>query len=128
MDAELAGEGTDHMMQTIIVIMLTAVLSSGLTLVLAYLLYRLYFEKQLDQQLNQMQVEFEARVKSGVTAAAMDLLPELRAQVKLGFLDALQESRAAGLVEDTAKVMATGAGLVENGLSVLLGLGSKPRR
>lgn len=116
------------MMQTIVVIVLTAFLSGGLTLGLGWLLYRLHFEKQLDRMLDQMQVEFEARVKSGVTAAAMDLLPELRAQVKLGFMDALQESRAAGLVEDTAKVMATGAGLVENGLSVLLGLGSKTRR
>ncbi|MGH8460368.1 MAG: hypothetical protein ACRESS_02060 [Stenotrophobium sp.] len=115
-------------MQTIVVIVLTAFLSGGLTLGLGWLLYRLHFEKQLDRMLDQMQVEFEARVKSGVTAAAMDLLPELRAQVKLGFMDALQESRAAGLVEDTAKVMATGAGLVENGLSVLLGLGSKTRR
>ncbi|MGH8505925.1 MAG: hypothetical protein ACRETM_08165 [Stenotrophobium sp.] len=116
------------MMQTIMLIVPTALLSSGLTLVLAWLLYRLRLEKLLDQQLEQIQIEFEARVKSGVTAAAMDMLPELRAQVKLGFLDALQESRAAGLVEDTAKVMATGAGLVENGLSVLLGLGSKTRR
>lgn len=114
-------------MQMITLIVLTALLSSGLTMVLAWLLYRLRLEKQLTLQLEQIQVEFEARVKSGVTAAAMELLPELRAQVKLGFLDALQESRAAGLVEDTAKVMATGAGLVENGLSVLFGVG-KPKR
>lgn len=114
-------------MQTIMLMVLTALLSSGLTLALAWLLYRLRLEKELDKQLEQIQVEFEARVKSGVTAAAVELLPDLRAQVKLGFLDALQESRAAGLFEDTAKVVATGAGLVENGLSVLFGV-SKPKR
>ena len=119
------------MMHDVLLVLLTALASSAITLALAYVLYRRYWESALDRQLTEIQSEFEARVKSGVLAAGEELLPDLREQVRLGFSDALSQSHAAGLVEDTAKVMNVGrdlgAGIVETGLNALFGLG-KPRR
>ncbi|MGH8457115.1 MAG: hypothetical protein ACRETW_11605 [Stenotrophobium sp.] len=107
-------------------LLLTALLASVFTWVLAWLLFRLHFRKQLDQAITELQAEFETRVKNGVKTAAMELLPDFRQAVKLGFTDAMTASHAAGFVEDTAKMMSAGAGIVENGLSALLGI--KPRR
>lgn len=109
-------------------VLLTAILSSLLTWAVAYLFFRAHLEKRLDAQVLKLQAEFEERVKSGVRAAGADLLPALREQVKLGFIDAVNQSTAAGLVEDTARVVSTGAGLVESGLNVLLGLGKNVKR
>lgn len=103
----------------------TAFSSSVFTLVLAYLLYRLWGEKRLDAELLAMQEEFEQRVKSGVLAAGEELLPAFREQVALGFTDALKASHTAGLMEDTAKRVAAGTGLLEKSFGNLFGV--KPR-
>ncbi|PTU32099.1 hypothetical protein [Stenotrophobium rhamnosiphilum] len=106
-------------------ILLTALASSVITLLLAYVLFRWHWEPQLDKRLDQLQIEFESRVKSGVYAAGQELLPDLREQVKLGFVDALSQSHTAGLMEETAKVVSVGkdfgAGIVETGLNALFG-------
>lgn len=109
-------------------IMMTAALTSLMTWGLAYLLFRGYVQKRLEQEVLKLQEEFEERVRRGVRTAGADLLPELREQVKQGLLDGLNQSKAAGLVEDTARVVSTGAGLVESGLSALLGLGKQTKR
>ena len=111
-----------------LIVILTALLSSLLTLLLAYILFRTHLEKRLDEQALKLQAEFEARVKSGVLAAGMELLPALREQVKLGFLDVVNKSTAAGFVEDTARAVSTGAGLVESGFNALLGLGKPGKK
>lgn len=120
------------MIHDVLLVSLTALASSTVTLLLAYLIYRRHLQPQLDQQLEQVQVEFEARVKAGVLEAGQELLPQFREQVKLGFTDALAASHTAGLVEETAKVMSVGkdlgAGIVETGLNALFGLGKPPRR
>jgi hypothetical protein len=120
------------MLHDVIFVLLTALLSSIVTWGLAYVLYRQRLEAELDRRLAQIQAEFEERVKSGVRAAALELLPDLREQVKLGFIDAMTQSRAAGLVEDTAKVFSAGAGLgaglFETGVNALLGLTKSPKR
>ena len=119
------------MLHDALMLLLTALCSSLLTWGLAWWVYRSSLEARLDRRLEQLQVEFEARVKSGVTAAAVELLPELRKQVMQGFADALAQSRAAGIVEDTAKVVSAGAGIgagiVETGLSALFGF-TKPNK
>lgn len=119
------------MVHDVMLVVMTALMSSVVTLLLSYLLYRRYIEPRLDRQLQQIQAEFEARVKAGVQEAGMELLPDLRQQVKLGFTDALSESHTAGLVEETAKVMSVGkdlgAGIVETGLNALFGR-SKPTK
>jgi hypothetical protein len=120
------------MVHDVMLVLLTALMSSAITLLLAYLIYRRHLEPQLDQRLEQIQAEFEARVKAGVHEAGMELLPEFRQQVKLGFTDALSQSHTAGLVEETAKVMSVGkdlgAGIVETGLNALFGLGKSTKR
>ena len=120
------------MLHNVLLVVLTALLSSAITLGLAYALFRRYWEPQLDRRLDQIHAEFEARVKSGVYAAGQELLPDLREQVKLGFVDALGQSHTAGLVEDTAKVMSVGkdigAGIVETGLNALFGRGKPTKR
>jgi hypothetical protein len=125
-------EGDSTMLHDVIFVLLTALLSSIVTWGLAYVLYRQRLEAELDRRLAQIQAEFEERVKSGVRAAALELLPDLREQVKLGFIDAMTQSRAAGLVEDTAKVFSAGAGLgaglFETGVNALLGLTKSPKR
>lgn len=120
------------MIHDVLLVSLTALASSAMTLLLAYVIHRRHLRPQLDQQLEQVQVEFEARVKAGVLEAGQELLPQFREQVKLGFTDALAASHTAGLVEETAKVMSVGkdlgAGIVETGLNALFGLGKPPRR
>lgn len=123
------------MLHDALMILLTALSSSLMTAGLAWWLYRATLEAKLDRQLEALQVEFEARVRSGVTAAATELLPEVRKQVALGFVDALAQSRTAGLVEDTAKVVSAGAGIgagiVETGLTglnALFGFAKPPKR
>lgn len=104
----------------------SALLSSVLTLALAYAFYRVWGERRLDAELLLLQNEFESRVRSGVLAAGRELLPELRKEVAAGFQDALQQSHAAGLAEDAAKVVTGAAGLLESGLGNLFGL--KPKK
>lgn len=116
------------MLHDILILLLTALFSSLLTWGMAWWLYRNVLETRLDQRLQQLQVEFEGRVKSGVTAAALELLPELRKQVSQGFVEAMAQSRAAGLVEDTAKAVSAGAGIVETGLNALFGFAKPPKR
>ena len=120
------------MLHDAMLIVLTALCASLLTWGLAWWLYRTGIEARLEQRLTAMQVEFEARVKSGVSAAAVDLLPSLRKQVTQGFVDAMAQSHAAGLVEETAKVMSAGAGIgagiVETGLNALLGFAKPGKR
>ena len=111
---------------TLLSALLIALLSSLSTLGLAWLFYDRRLRAQLDAEVLRLQDEFERRVKQGVIAAGTELLPALREQVALGFRDALKESRAAGLVEDTAKVVTGGADLLEKSLGNLFGL--KPRR
>ncbi|TXH04068.1 MAG: hypothetical protein E6R07_09000 [Nevskiaceae bacterium] len=114
------------MLHDAVMLLLTALCSSLLTWMIAGWFYKSSLEPRLDKRLEQIQIEFEARVKSGVTAAALDLLPELRKQVAQGFTDAMSQSRAAGLVEDTAKMVSAsaglGAGIVESGLNALFGV------
>lgn len=116
------------MLEAGLIVVFTAVLSSLLTWVIAYVVFRTHLERRLDQQVARLQAEFETRVKNGVRAAGAELLPELREQVKLGFMDAVNQSTAAGFVEETARAVSTGAGLVESGLNALLGLGRSNKK
>lgn len=113
-------------MFTAFTLVLTAVLSSVLTLLLATLWYRHRIQPQIEQELLRLQAEFEQRVKHGVLTAGAELMPQLREQVRLGFQDALAKSEAAGLVENTAGVVNLGADIVSSGLGALFGI--KPRK
>lgn len=103
----------------------SALLSSVFTLGFAYVFYRLRGEQKLAAELLLIQNEFENRVRAGVLAAGRELLPEFRREVAAGFKEALQQSHAAGLAEDAAKVVTGAAGLLESSLGNLFGLKQK---
>jgi hypothetical protein len=109
----------------LITLMTAAVLGGLVTLVLAWLWYRIWGERRLDARLVQVQGEFERHVKQGVLAAGHELLPSLREQVRLGFEDALKGSHAANIAEGTAKIVAGSTDLLVDSLSNLFGLRKK---
>ncbi|HEX4896157.1 MAG TPA: hypothetical protein VFV11_07490 [Solimonas sp.] len=102
-------------------VLVTAVLSSLFTWGLAWLYFRHRLQARLEAETQRLLAEFETRVHAGVLRAGRELLPELRAEVREGFLDALKGSPTAGLVEDAAGAVKTGADLV-GGLASMLGL------
>lgn len=105
--------------------LLSAMAGSVFTVILAGGWYVAVGQRQLEQRLQDVQVEFEKRVKAGVLAAGQELLPALREQVKLGFEDALRGSRAAGIAEGTAKIVTGSTDLLVDSLSNLFGLKKK---
>ena len=109
----------------VLAMLASAVLGGATALVLAWLWYRLWGERQLDARLVVIQAEFEQHVKRGVLAAGQELLPSLREQVRLGFEDALKGSHAANIAEGTAKIVAGSTDLLVDSLSNLFGLKKK---
>ena len=107
-------------------VLLTALLSAALTWLVAYGVYKRRLARELDSRLEQIQSEFEARVKSGVLAAGAELLPALREQVKLGFQDALRETQAGTMVEQYAGAVNRSTDALANRLGGMFGL--KPRK
>lgn len=103
-------------------VVLTALLSAALTWATAWWFYKRRVATQLEQTLNEIQTEFEQRVKAGVLAAGEELLPQLREQVKLGFQDALKGTEAAEMVENYATVVNRGTDLLANRLGTLFGI------
>ena len=107
-------------------IILTALLSAGLTWALALWFYKRRVASQLQATLEQIQAEFEQRVKRGVLAAGEELLPHLREQVRLGFQDALKQTQTGEMVESYASVVNKGADLIANSVGALFGI--KPKK
>lgn len=107
-------------------VILTALLSAGLTWAAAWWFYKRRVASQLQATLEEIQDEFEQRVKSGVLAAGAELLPLLREQIKLGFQDALKQTETGEMVENYASAVNRGTDIITNRLGTLFGL--KPRR
>lgn len=104
------------------IIVVTALLSSAFTLIFAYALYKVVFEKQLDRYVDELAEEFQKRVHDGAIDAGEELMPEFRDNVKEGFTEAISSISTVGVVENTAKGVAkTGADIVGEGLNTLLG-------
>ncbi|HQC71710.1 MAG TPA: hypothetical protein PLE42_03225 [Candidatus Competibacteraceae bacterium] len=121
--------------QLLILVVATALASSLLTLLLGGLLLRHWLLPRLEA----MSMALEARVKAGADAAAVEMLPQVRAElvagfreaaieslpafreeVRKGFIEALTVTNAAELLDRTArKVVRTGSSLVESGLNLL---------
>lgn len=106
-------------------VILTALLSAVLTWTLAWWFYRRRLASQLERALEEIQTEFEQRVKSGVLAAGQELLPLLREQIKLGFSDALKETEAGEMVENYAGAVNRGADILASKLGTLFGIRPK---
>lgn len=113
-------------MNAMVIWMLAAALAGGVvSLVLAYLAYRLWGESRIEAALVRIEAQFEQRVRQGVIAAGEQLLPKFREQVAQGFRDALKDSHAAGIAEGTAKIVSGSTELVVESLSNLFGLKKK---
>lgn len=102
-------------------VLLTALLSSLFTWGLAWWYYQRRLRAELEAETRRLLAEFESRVQAGVLRAGRELLPEFRNEVREGFLEALRGSQTAGLVEEAAGAVKTGADLV-GGLASMLGL------
>lgn len=113
------------MIRQVFLVALTALSSSVLTWAIAYFWYRLRLGQSVALQLARAQDEFEQRVRRGVAAAALELMPRLREEVREGFKEALAQSPLS-MVEGAARTVGKGADLFGDSLSALLG--ARPRK
>ncbi len=102
---------------TVLVILATALLSAALTLVGAYVAYRIRLHAEIERQVNELGPQLEERVYAGAKKAGEELLPKFRQAVTEGFLEALSQWPASKARE----IARTGIGIVGEGLDVLLG-------
>ena len=102
----------------IFVIVGTAFLSAVLTLALAAYIYRRRYQELLEKEMLRIAAEIEQRVRQGTLDAGMELLPKFEEKVRDGFLEAI---RRWGVSDDLRNIAKTGADLVGDGISSLLG-------
>lgn len=107
----------------LILALVTAALSSVLTLGLALLFYRHYLAARLEQRLDALAADFTARLEQ----VAEDFGPKLEAHVREGVRDGVVSlAKPQSVAETTMSVTRSGAGLVEDGLNTLFGRPRKP--
>ena len=100
----------------------TAVLSSALTLGVAKLLLDRFGERYARRQLDLAAGELERRLRAAALAAGEEMMPELQRRVRAGFEEALK-SFAAGKPFEKTMEQAARAGLraLNDGLQSLMG-------
>jgi hypothetical protein len=104
-------------MLTILLMVVTAVLSSLCTLGLSYWLYETRLRSRLETRLVELADTLEIRVHKGVKDAGIELLPAFQERVEAGFKNAM-----ASLPEKGATAVAkAGASLIGEGLNTLFG-------
>ena len=111
-----------HMSETFVIILATAVSTSVMTLLLAYLFHVFYVRKRMEKRMQELAEIVQERVRAGAIEAGSELLPCFREQVTEGFKRALREWST----NDFRKMTKTGMGMVEESLSSLLGARQKP--
>jgi hypothetical protein len=89
--------------QTLIVVVLTAALSSLFTIGLAWLLFDRYGKWWLDRRVAELAKEAEERVRSGAVRAGEELLPGVREQIREGFEDAVASVASGGAADKTVE-------------------------
>jgi hypothetical protein len=105
------------MLTSLLMVVLTAVLSSLCTLGVAGWFYQARLRERLDRRVEALAEELERRVHDGVKAAGIELLPAFQERVEAGFKNAM-----ASLPEKGASAVAkAGASLIGEGLNTLFG-------
>jgi len=108
-----------YMITTVIA---TALLSSTLTLGLAYFLYQRRFRNGFEVRLYELSDELKDKVRQGVIEAGIELLPKYRAEVREGFKEAIGDTVKSNIIEKTAKSMADiGGTLMDTSLKTFFG-------
>ncbi|HYQ90533.1 MAG TPA: hypothetical protein VES89_00280 [Candidatus Competibacteraceae bacterium] len=101
----------------LVLILVTVLLSSVLTLLLALAWWRLFLKRRLEAEREAVAHRLRERVKEGVMEAGQDLLPAFRQAVEAGFRDALTGGIAPSLLDKTAgTALRTRVSLVAQGL------------
>ena len=103
-------------------IVATALLSSALTVGLAWWLYQRRLKAELEAQLESAVAEVDGKLRQALEALG-DIVEE---RVKQGILNGVAAIPSSEVLADTTKSVArTGAELATKGLSALLGIKSK---
>lgn len=110
------------MMEVLILITATSLLSSALTWAVAYLFFRWKVKGRLQQELDELGDVLKGKLREGVEEAGRELMPELRDEVREGFKEALAQAMAGDIIEQSAKTaVQRGSSMVETGLRFLMG-------
>jgi hypothetical protein len=105
------------MLNSVLIIILTSVLSSLITLSLTYWIYEMRLRQRLESRMAELADILEARVHKGVKAAGIELLPAFQERVEAGFKDAMRDLPEKG----ASAVAKAGANLIGEGLNTLFG-------
>ena len=106
-------------MNTITAIILTAVLSSALTLLITFLFAKQFLVPKLKLWIEETLLpEFRSQVKNGAIDSGDVLLPKFRDNVREGFNDAVRDQVGGQAFEEAAKTVTK---KMEAGLGALLG-------
>lgn len=105
------------MQETIWIILGTSVATAVITALCIYFVYAVKIKPDVEKKLEKAGDEVEERVRQGVLKAGEELLPKFREKVTEGFTRALAEWPTS----EMTRMARTGANLVEEGLSTLLG-------
>lgn len=91
-------------MNTMMTIVLTALLSSIITLTILFLVAKFLVIPKVTQWIDETLLpEFRAQVKHGAIDSGETLLPQFRVNVREGFNDAIRAQMAGQIFEDAAK-------------------------
>lgn len=110
------------------VIVLTAVLSSVFTAIMAAGVLVWWLQRHYRREEERLAELVQQRVRAGVLEAGEELMPEFRAQVTEGFIEAVKRLPQAGVMGEAARNMArSGADLLGAGLEGFSGRGRRPK-
>jgi hypothetical protein len=102
---------------SLLMVALTALLTSACTIALALWIYDLQLRSKLEKRLAEVADELEARVRKGVRDAGIELLPAFQEKVEDGFKNAMLNLPEQG----ASSIARAGASLIGEGLSTLFG-------
>lgn len=120
--------GTEGLnLMQILLIVITALLTTGATLATSYFVFVFYLKQRLYREIDELSLVMKAKLREGVLEAGQELLPEFREEVREGFKEAVNQSLSGEFLEYAAKNVAKNStSIVEQGLSFFLGAGGRP--
>ena len=115
------------MIESILLVFGTAILSSILTWGAAILLFRWHLKERVQRELDDLGESLKDKLRAGVLEAGRELKPEFREEVREGFKEAMASAMSGDLIEQSAKsAVQKGSSIVENSLRFLMGGQGRP--